>query len=521
MAELLLGIDVGTTSCKVGVYDLKGNMAAEASYSYPIYQPAPCEIEQNPSDWWKAVEKGIGEIRHRSKVKMSSIIAIGLSGQTPTQVFINRDGEILRRAIIWRDTRSVEEAGWLKREIGRKRMESFLGMELPIEPGWPPARLLWLKKHEPGILRKTFKIIQAKDFIGYKLTGRFFSDRWCSKGMVNLKTGKVASGLLRILGISENIVPEIYEPYDVVGKVEKRVGKRIGILPGIPVVAGWGDALCGMLATGSLSSPGKAFNITGTSEIVGVTVSTLPRATYGLMSIPSNITGTISVIYGPTQSGGDSLRWAGEMLLDIGEGIGKGGASIMELDPLLIQAETVFPGSEGMIFLPYLEGERAPIWDVKARGLLIGIRRTHRRAHLIRSILEGVAYSVKHLLEIAEKSAGRKVDRIRIAGGGAKIALWNQIRADVTGRPIEKLQVVETGTLGAAMLASLGVGVTKSIAEVSKEMVRVVDLVKPKREHAIQYDRLFKIYKRLYPLLKPVFHELSPHPTLSPEGRGF
>jgi len=508
MAEVLLGIDVGTTSCKVGVYDLKGNMVAQASHSYPTYQPASHEIEQNPEDWWKAVKMAIGEIRQKSKAKMSSIVGIGLSGQTPTQVFVDRKGKILRPAIIWRDTRSGEEARWLRRVIGKKRMEKFLGMDLPIEPNWPPARLLWLKKHEPQTLKRTFKILQAKDFIGYKLTGRFFSDRWCSKGMVNLKTGRVSSEFFRVLGISEEIVPEIYKPYEVIGRVRDDIGNCIGIPKGIPVVAGWSDALCGMLATGSLSNPGVAFNITGTSEIVGLTTLSLPKLTYGLMSIPSAITDTVSVLYGPTQSGSDSLRWAGEALLDLKEKTETEGLSLMGLDSLLTQAESIVPGSEGMIFLPYLEGERAPIWDANAKGLFIGITRAHRRGHFIRSILEGVAYSVRHLLEIAEKSVGRKVEKIRIAGGGAKSELWNRIRADVTGRCIEKLQVLETGTLGAAMLAGLGIGVFKSLDKVSRQMVHVDGLVEPDREHHKQYDKMFKIYKKLYPLLKPVFHKL-------------
>jgi xylulokinase len=508
MAELLLGIDVGTTSCKVGLYDLKGNMVAQASHSYPTYQPAPHEIEQNPEDWWKAVKMAIGEIRRKSKVKMSLIVGIGLSGHTPTQVFVDRKGKILRPAIIWRDTRSVEEARWIRRVIGKRRMEKFLGMDLPIEPNWPPARLLWLKKHEPQTLKRTFKILQAKDFIGYKLTGRFFSDRWCSKGMVNLKTGRVSIEFFRVLGISEGIVPEIYKPYEVVGRVRDDIGNRIGIPKGIPVVAGWSDALCGMLATGSLSNPGVAFNITGTSEIVGLTTLSLPKLTYGLMSIPSAITETVSVLYGPTQSGGDSLKWAGEALLDLKEKTETETLSLMGLDSLLTQAESVVPGSNGMIFLPYLEGERAPIWDANAKGLFIGITRVHRRAHFIRSILEGVAYSVRHLFEIAEKSVGRKVEKIRIAGGGAKSELWNQIRADVTGRCVEKLQVLETGTLGAAMLAGLGIGGFKSLDEVSRQMVHVDGLVEPNREHHKQYDKLFKIYKKLYPLLKPVFHKL-------------
>jgi len=165
-----------------------------------------------------------------------------------------------------------------------------------------------------------------------------------------------------------------------------------------------------------------------------------------------------------------------------------------------------------MIFLPYLEGERAPIWDAHARGIFIGITRTHGRAHFIRSILEGVAYSVRQLIEIAEKCVGKKAEKIRIAGGGARIELWNQIRADVTGKWIEKLEVMETGTLGGAMLASLGVGISKALDEVSRQMVRVSGSVEPDRERHRQYDELFRIYKKLYPLLKPIFHKLSPHP---------
>jgi len=508
MAELLLGIDIGTTSCKIGVYDLKGNIVAQSSQSYPTYQPAPREIEQNPEEWWKALKIAIARIRKNSKIKGSSIVGIGLSGQTPTQVFVDREGKILRPAITWRDTRSMKEAAWLRRVVGKRRMEEFLGMDLPIQPNWPPARLLWLRRHEPQVLKKTFKILQAKDFIGYRLTGSFFSDRWCSKGTVNLKTGKVASDFLKLVGIPEDVVPEIHRPYEVAGKVKKEVGTEIGIPGGIPVVAGWSDAICGMLATGSLSGPGRAFNITGTSEIVGITSLSLPRITYGLMSIPAAVTETVSVLYGPTQSGGDSLKWAGEALFGREEKTGSEVLSFAGLDSLLSRARSITPGSNGMIFLPYLEGERAPIWDANARGLFIGIRRTHGRAHFVKSILEGVAYSVRHLIEIAERAVGTRVEKIRIAGGGAKIDLWNQIRADVTAKFIEKLQVLETGTLGAAMLASVGIAASKSLREASKQMVHVIGIVEPEREHAREYHKMFRIYRKLYPLLRPIFHEL-------------
>jgi len=501
MAELLLGVDVGTSALKGAIFDARGELLALISRSYSISYPKPHWAEQNPMDYWRAAKGVFRQLVKESSKWSGDIAAVGVAGQTPTAILVDKHGEPLRPAIIWQDARAKDEAEWLRTYVGKENMRKFLGIDLPMEPTWPPARLLWLRRHEARVLRQTYKFLQPKDFINLKLTGEFCSDHWSTKGLVHLRDGTVSTEYASLLGISPDIAPRILRPYDIAGTVSEKSAKEIGLAKGTPVVAGWGDALCAVLATGAFGESGIGFDVTGSSEFVGVSTKRVANASK-LIEIPSFITGNVATLYGPTQCGGLSLNWLRQVL----------SSSTKEekdhYETLLQSASRIPAGSEGILFLPYLYGERAPIWDSNAKGAFVGLKLLHSANHLMRAVMEGVAYSVRHVLETAESGAGVRCREVRITGGAAQIAIWNQIRADILGRSIQQIKTTESGALGAAMLAAVGAGMVSNLRYASDRMVRFAKLFEPDESASRAYDALFPLYKRLYPSLRKILHSL-------------
>ncbi|NPV53042.1 MAG: hypothetical protein HPY71_05915 [Firmicutes bacterium] len=501
----LLGIDVGTSSCKVTLYGIHGNLIAQASGDYPVSRPSPLEAEQDPADWWEAARRAIAGVLNSPGVDRAAIKGIGLSGQTPTQVLVDRQGNPVRPAIIWQDARAAGEARWLREEVGRERLQWFLGMDLPIEPTWTPARLLWLSRNEPGSLERTYKILQPKDYIGFKLTGEFFSDSWSSKGLVHLITGRPVHEYLELVGVDAGHAPRCFRPFEVAGYTTPGAAEETSLPPGIPVVSGWSDALCGMLALKAFSGPARGFNLSGTSEIAGVSSRDTVSDPLGLVPVPRELTGEVAITYGPTQCGSDSLKWFIEAF---GPPVT---ATTFDTFDELVREGTASSnwGSRGpIIFLPYLRGERAPIWDPLAKGVFLGVTREHGRADFIRAVLEGVAFSVRHVLTTAEESSGVTATSVALAGGGARNGEWSQVRADVLGRPVEVLEVVESGTLGAAILASVGAGIYESVRQATEGMVKIASVYEPSTGGRGEYDELFEVYKATYRVLKGLFLKL-------------
>jgi xylulokinase len=289
------------------------------------------------------------------------------------------------------------------------------------------------------------------------------------------------------------------------GRVSAAGAAATGLPEGLPVAAGWTDALSAMLGTGALGTPGLACDVSGTSEVVGVVQGHRPAATGPLMAAPI-LDSERWMLYGPTQASGGSLGWAlktvrsPKLALERSEGSGDA-----DVDAALAAAADAPPGAGGLIFLPYLEGERAPVWDPLARGAFVGLTSSHEPAHLFRAVLEGVACSVRHLLSAAEAASGQGVAEIRVAGGGARLALWNQVKADVTGCPVRPCVVSENGVLGAAMLAALGAGLFPDVERASAAMVALQEPCAPNRVHGPVYDRTFERYTALYPRLRDLF----------------
>jgi len=504
MADYLLGIDLGTTACKTGIFDANGNRVALASKEYPLYTPYPSYVEQDTEDWWNAVVETLKEVLDASRIDPKDIKGIGTGGPCYGHVFLDSSGNVLRRAITFQDRRATKQAEWIMQNLSEEKRFEFTGIPLRMDSSFSICRLLWIKENEPEILEKTDKVLQPKDFINFKLTGSFATDSLSAASLVNIMDNKYHEEYFDLLGIPIHIVPEVRNSFEIMGKITKEISEITGLCPDTPVVTGWMDGTCCCIGSGMVEH-GRANDLSGTAENTGL-MSKDFAFEEGLMVGPIF---DLFFIGGGTSAGGYSLKWFrdtfGQIEIHMADQL-SGFSSYMLLD---IEAESIPPGSDNLIFLPYIKGERAPIWDPDAKGLFIGITERHTRAHFIRAIMEGVAYSIRHILEIAEKASGIYAEEIRVAGGGGKSDIWNQIKADVLGRRFLKLKELEVGALGGAMLAGMGINTFKDQREASNKMVHIEKIIEPNMENHKRYDKLFNIYMQLYPLLKDTFSKLT------------
>lgn len=500
----LLGVDVGTSGCRAAIYSLRGDLLASQSVPYEIARPHPRWAEQDGEEYWRAT---VAAIRGAVEGLDAGVVieSTGICGQSPTLVLVDADGNPIRPAIIWQDTRAVAEADALRAAHTPDEWADIFGMALPVDASYPLARLRWLQMHEPTILPRCHTILQPKDVIVHRLTGAFVSDIWSSKGILHQATGRPITALRELLDLNPAIAPHGIRPRDIAGTLTTHAAALLGLPVDIPVVAGWTDSHCAILASGALTDDGAAFDIAGTSEIIGLTAPRPATVTGGVLlsplwdpDAPNRV-----LVYGPTQTGADALRWAVESVVAV-----PGDAS-HRYETAMAMAASIPAGAEGLVFLPYLDGERTPLWDPHARGVLMGLNRRHTAAHIVRAIMEGVAFSVRHVLDISEQQAGRRADRIHLAGGGIRNTVWNQIKADVLERTVLTTTDPDASVLGAAMLAGLGAGLFHDTADASTAMVRPGAEFTP--DHAIQsiYDATYRVYRDMYSALKPLFPRLT------------
>ncbi len=485
----LLGVDVGTSAVKVAAFNRRGRRVALASAPCRVDRLRPGWVEHDPRQAWRSTVRALKSLFSEGGIVAERVAAIGLSGHFST-VFLDKAGAPAAPCLTWLDSRAVEEAEWLATRVGAAKMARWHGIRLPISAAMPPARVLWVARHCPAELARVTWTAQTKDYIGWRLHGRRVSDAHSLMGLARVPDGRTSADYLRALGLSPDVIPEVARPWEVVGQVTAAAADATGIAAGTPVVAGWIDAYCSMLGTG-MGDPALAFDVAGTSEVVGVATAGPVRVRdhRGQLVIPLDERST--VVYGLTNAGADSLSWARQL-------VGRGAS----YSRLLQEAEAAPMTPAGPVFLPYLEGERSPVWDENATGALVGLRREHERGHLVRAVIEGVAFSVRHNLDCARAVAGAAVEGVRVSGGGALGYAWNQTKADVLNLPVHLVAEPEAGALGAAMLAALGMGWYESLESTTAGMVRVARTWLPRRAVGDVYDTLYRRYLALYPALK-------------------
>jgi xylulokinase len=474
----LIGIDVGTTAIKAILVDLDGNTLRTFARNYPTARPKPGHVEQDPDDWMDGVLAAL-EIFSKD-VRSAGLLGIGLTSQVNTHVFVDADGRPLFPALVWQDGRCGGDAAALDARITPDQKMAWFGGPMPIDASHALSRMAYVARVNPDAFARTRHVLLPKDYCALKLTGEAASDPISAVGLVDGNLDYVADLILMVPGARERL-PPLRDFSDSVGTV------RSGLpCADTPVFVGTMDAWAGMFGIGVVRD-GDAMYLSGTSEVLGM-LSAEHVPTPGVIVFPSYK--RIKLHVAPTQSGGGSLAWLSGLL----------GRSPDDISALVAATP---PSASVPLFLPHLQGERAPLWDVKSRGVFARLETTTGPGELARSVMEGVALSARLAFEAVEVSAGRVADELHLGGGGARSDVWCQIRADVLGKTLRRVRVLDAGTVGAAVLAGLGSGAMPSLEAAVERMVSFERTFEPDRGPRPYYDEKFAKYRELYADLKP------------------
>lgn len=493
MAGYLLGMDIGTTNVKAVLFTGAGKAVAQAGAEYPTHFPAAGWAEQDPELWWQAAITVLRGVIAQAKINPGEIAALSISSQAPTMLPVNDRGDPLRPALIWMDRRSEEQCSYLRQEIGEERMLRVTGNR--IDPYFMLPKLLWFKKYEPQLFQQTARVLQANGYLNYKLTGRFSLDRAHASltQVYDVHTGQVAFDLCQELGLPPELFPELYDCAAVIGGVTGEAAASTGLTPGTPVVAGTVDGAAAAMETGVIG-PGEAVEMSGTSTVVLLGSASL-KNNGRLISMYHALKGHYLVI-GAASSTGASLKWFRDQFGYM-ERLAAEELKLDAYDLMNLEASSVSPDAGGIIFLPYMMGERSPIWDTYARGVFAGLTLTTTRGQMIRAIMEGAAFALYHNLQEAA-AIGLKIKELRCVGGGALSTLWLKIKASVTNLPVVVPETSLGAPFGDALLAGAGIGMYKDIATLTKDFIRFKQRIEPdSRWHAI-YQELYEVYRDLY-----------------------
>ena len=477
--DLILGLDVGTTAIKAGLFDSAGSPIAYASRTYRTSRPAPGFVEQDPRDWTRGVVAVIDELLTGDRP--DRVAAVGLCSQVNTDAFVDADGRALAPAIMWQDSRAAREAEELEAGISAADKMAWWGAPLPIGASHVLARMMWMARERPDVYAATRYVLTPQDYCLRALAGVAIADPMSNFFVVGLDLKYVDPLIAKVPGARERLAPLKFFT-DVVGEIVLGSSGRRA-----PVVAGTMDAWSGLFGAG-VHRPGQGVYMSGTSEILAVASSERGGAP-GVVTFP-NAAG-LTVHAGPTQSGGDSLRWWSEV-------IGRDVGNLLEL------AAKADRNGRPALFLPHLEGERAPLWDSGLRGAFVGLHGSMGAPDFALAVMEGVALSARMLLAALDSAAGETVARLFHAGGGARSDLWAQIRADSLGRTLDRVAYTDVGCLGAAIMAAVGIGVYRSLTEAIPAMSRVDRSFEPNPRMKRRYDAMYDAYTRAIAALKPI-----------------
>ncbi len=490
--RFLIGLDIGTSCIKAAVFDVRGKLIAKSSAPLTLHSPHPGWAEQDPEEWWKGTYQVFNELF--TGFSPTQVAAIGLSGQCPGHVLVDGEGNSIGHAIIWRDQRAREEAQWLNDHISSAQAQEWIGTDIAGDATTPPARLLWLKKNRSEDWAKAICVLEPKDYIAMRLTGNVATDLHSAYCLLHPEKGTYAPEFFKLMDIPISKMPAAFLPSQIMGTITQTASLITGIPVNTPVVTGTIDAYCDNLAGGVIFE-GRAVDVAGTSEIISLGVKQGHSAA-GVF--PARIGKDGHFLCGPTQAGGESLRW-------LSKGFYPEFGNKVDFNQLEEAAKSVASGSNGLVFLPYLNGERAPLWDAEARGGFIGLTFSHTRNHITRAVYEGVGYAVRHVLETCEAGSGAKASEVVVCGGASASTFWNQVKADILQRTLIPTAVSETGCLGAAILASIGVGLHPDLEHACRSMIILKQPVQPNKSFAHTYEQGYTAYRALYPALKEAF----------------
>jgi xylulokinase len=505
MKSHIIAHDLGTTGNKATLYDQEGVLVGSAFYGYPTDFAHPSWAEQNPEDWWQAVCTSTQQLLKETGVRGDNIACVTFSGQMMGCVPLDRQARPLRPAIIWADQRAVEQERWVGERVSFEDIYRLTGHRL--SSSYSLHKILWLRDHQPDIYRDTYKFVHAKDAMVARLTGAFVTDPSDASGMnlYDLEQGNWSESILDAVGLDPARLPDVRLSIDVVGEVRPAVADEVGLAAGTPVVIGGGDGACAAAGAGVVGE-GTAYNYVGSSSWIALaTAKPLLDPNFQTVTF-AHIVPNMFMPTGTMQAAGAAYQWTRDQLCLPEVQAAALGVSPYEL--MNVEAEKSPVGANGLIFLPYLLGERSPYWNPQARGAFIGLTIRHTRSDMIRAVLEGITMNLRIILEAFTKQ-GARLDAMRVIGGGARGRVWNQIMADLYGLPIRRLAILEEATsMGAALAGGVGVGLYPDFS-MAETMNRAVETITPELSAGAAYEKIYPLFAAAYHALKPVSDVLA------------
>lgn len=499
----ILAHDLGTTGNKANLFDTAGTIVASTFVGYQTAYPQPNWAEQDPADWRRAVFDSTRQLLAESGTPPEQVAVISFSGQMQGALVVDKDGTPLRPAIIWADQRSTAQADFIRQSCGDAEVYHLTGNQ--VSPAYTAAKVLWIRDNQPDLYRRTHKVLQAKDYAAFLLTGVFATDYSdaSSTQLLDLENRCWAAEILEPLDLPPDLFPELHPSAAVIGSVTAEAAAATGLHPGTPVVIGGGDGACATVGAGAVSE-GDIYNYVGSSSWVAMStqrpVFDPQQRTFDFFHLDPNLYCAI----GTMQAAGGAYDWLERLLRDEEQ-------AEPQYEALSQAAGAVPPGGSGLLFLPYLLGERSPHWNPLARAAFVGLAMPHSRAELVRAVLEGVAFNLRHIVDIL-RGQGAKVEAMRIIGGGGKSALWRQILADVYNLPILRPSLsAEATALGAAIAGGVGVGLYPDYG-VARDLIPVTAAEKPNPDTRPRYEALYELFKESYIALEPIYQKLAALP---------
>jgi xylulokinase len=500
MTTKLLGIDVGTGGTRAVLLDETGRVIGSATSEHAqISAPQIGWAEQHPDDWWRAACAAVKECLERTGTRADEIAGIGLTGQMHGMVLLDEAGKVLRPAIIWCDQRSEEQGRAITARVGAQRL-----IELTANPAltnFTLTKIWWVQQHEPQIWSRVRTVLLPKDYVRFRLTGARAIDVADASGtlLFDVVRRRWSVEMMEASNVRPEILPAVLESPEISGRVSSEGTRATGLREGTQVVAGAGDQAAGAVGIG-IVRPGAVSATIGTSGVVFAATSAPTLDPKGRIHTFCHAVPGRWHVMGVTQAAGYSLRWFRDEILATGDG-----AQRPSYDQLTAEAAKTSAGADGLLWLPYLMGERTPHLDPDARGALVGLMAQHTRGHVVRAILEGVAFSLRDTLTIFSELR-LPVESMRVGGGGARSPLWRQIQADIYGMHVEVPAAEEGAAYGAGLLAGVGAGVWSSVDSACEATVRVAERVAPDPSRVATMNRQYAEYRSLYPALKGSFH---------------
>ena len=494
----LIGIDVGTGGSRAVLIDAAGRIVASATVEHqPFVSLQTGWAEQDPGDWWRASAAAIRSAITKAAIPAEDVKAVGLSGQMHGAVLLDETDEVLRPAIIWCDQRSGEQCRQLTENVGGSRL-----IELTCNPaltGFTLPKLLWVRDHEPETWQRVRSVLLPKDYVRFRLTGDKATDVADASGtlLLNVSARRWSSEMLEAAQMSSDVLPRVYESQEITGAISAKAAAETGLHAGTPVIAGAGDQAGGAVGLG-IVRPGMISATIGTSGVVFAATNTPALDPKGRVHTFCHAIPGRWHVMGVTQGAGLSLRWFKDQF-----GVTSGDVSGDPYDSLMSEAARVPPGADGLIWAPYLMGERTPHLDPDARAALVGLTASHTRAHVVRAILEGVAFSLKDSFEIL-KELNVPCETIRLGGGGARSGLWRQIQADIYGHEVETVEAEEGAAYGVAVLAGVAARAWPDVDAACDAVIRTNTRVQPVSDAAKLFHRQYRKYVALYPALRSI-----------------